>query len=225
MARPYRRTPIEEIEGVAEARSAVLRQSGIVATEDLLISGARRVAQALKGNCGLTAQRLERYLRCARLMQLNGLTGQHAEALTTRGYDDLEEFASPRPERIISALDEAVSDGLIPESTSIDQAIRWQKEALRIALCGRVFGTVSSSGGPIAGAIVRCGWLLVAVGKAVTIGVDFVRVEAELFLFLVRQPVAVRVLGTDEEAPGEREGDGWEWESKHQEPLQCPGPT
>lgn len=155
---PYKRHDIAEIEGVGKSRAGVLRQLGIRSTEDLLIrpeSYLRAVAGRVPR---FPVKRLAEFRAHAELMQVEGLTYQHAEALYRAGYRTLARFAAPDPATVVRALDAAVAENLIPESADQKTVLRWQKRALEIAYTGTLAGTITDGDAPVAGATVVCGF-------------------------------------------------------------------
>ena len=155
---PYKRHDIAEIEGVGKSRAVVLRRLGIRSTEDLLLrpeSYLRAVASRVPR---FPAKRLAEFRAHAELMQVEGLTYQHAEALYRAGYRSLTHFAAPDPATIVRALDAAVAANVIPASADQKTVLRWQKRALEIAYTGSLAGRITGGDRPVAGATVVCGY-------------------------------------------------------------------
>lgn len=152
----YKQHNITDIEGIGDNWAASLRSKGVLKTEDLLKHDIRLLKNEISRLKKFPTAKLEVYISCARLMQIIGLNGQHAEALTKAGISTLLKLSLPAPEKLVLILDEAKSEGLIPESIELDTAINWQKEALKIKYQNCVYGKVENLDGPIKGAIVRC---------------------------------------------------------------------
>jgi Domain of unknown function (DUF4332)/Carboxypeptidase regulatory-like domain len=154
----YKRHDIAEIEGIGPSRAAALRRLGIRTTEDLLLRSEKHLRVLLRNVPRFPLNRLREFLAHATLMQINGVTGQHAEALYRAGYKRLDHLAAPDPATVARALDAAVAQNLIPESADAKTVMRWQKRALFIAYTGSLAGTVTDGEKPVAGATVICGF-------------------------------------------------------------------
>ncbi len=152
----YKNHGIRDIEGIGEVWAKQLRSQGIITTEDLLKVDSRLLKKKISRIKNFPAAKLQEFISCAELMQIKGLSGQHAEALTKAGVSTLLKLSLPSPHKLVGILDEAKSKGIIPESIELISAINWQKDALKISLQNAVYGRVESFDGPVEGAIVRC---------------------------------------------------------------------
>ncbi len=81
----YKRQPIDAIEGVAEERGKLLREAGMFCVEDLLAANPSILWRDLEKSEGFPVANLTSYMGAARLMQIDGVDGQMAEALTRPG--------------------------------------------------------------------------------------------------------------------------------------------
>ena len=153
---PYRMHDIEEIEGIGKKWGKAFKSKGIQKTEDLLLINDLVLEKKMKHINNFPKSKIKYFVSCAQLMQINGLTGQHAEAITQAGVCTLLKLSLPNPKKLVSVLDEAVKEGAIPESIDLNTAIEWQKKALKITLQNAVHGRIESLNGPVSGATVIC---------------------------------------------------------------------
>lgn len=153
----YERHPLEEIEGIGPARATALREYGVRTTEDLLRLQPEIVASRMRAVAGFSTSLLGKFRSHAELLQVTGLTGQHAEALYAGLRRNLLQLAGPTPNEIVAVIDAAVEQNLLPEGIDAETAGRWQKRALTIAYTGTVAGRVRSGTQPVANARVHCG--------------------------------------------------------------------
>lgn len=153
----YKRQPIETIEGIAEERGTLLKEAGVFCVEDLLAANESLLWRDLKKNEGFPIASLATYVGAARLMQVDGLDGQMAEALTRAGRGSLQRLAAPAPGQIVEDIAAAKEAGIIPSTIDLDTAINWQKDALRVGLMATVHGEVRDEKGPVEGATVHVG--------------------------------------------------------------------
>lgn len=155
---PYKRHDIAEIKAINRPRAAGLRRLGIRSTEDLLLR-PEPVLRLLVGRVkGFPVKRLAEFRAQAALMQIDGLTYEHAEALHRAGYRMLTQLAVPDPAAVARALGEAAKKKSIPGGVDAKTVTRWQKRALEIAYSGKVAGTITDGEKPVAGATVICGF-------------------------------------------------------------------
>ena len=153
----YKRQPIETIEGIAEERGRLLNEAGIFCVEDLLAANGAILWRDLKKTEGFPVASLATYVATSRLMQIAGLDGQMAEALTRAGRGTLQRVAAPAPAQIVEDVAAAKEAGVVPGTIDIETAINWQKDALRIGLMSTLHGEVKDESGPVEGATVHVG--------------------------------------------------------------------
>lgn len=153
----YKRHPIEAIEGLGEQRAAQLRKHGIDTTEDLLALSEIVAMSILKKIPGFPAARYREFYSAAEFLQVDGLTGQHAEALLHAGRRSLLKLAAPSPLVLVEELKEAAQSGLIPDEIDLNTALGWQKQAIAIHYSGCIHGMVQNENGPVEGALIYCG--------------------------------------------------------------------
>jgi hypothetical protein len=128
------------------------------ATEDLLRHPLDWLVFMFSEVSGFPCDSLGSYRAQAELLQITGLSGQHAEALYRAGRETLEAVRRPAPSVLVRELDDAVADRVIPEGIDEETAVQWQKRALEIEYTGTVWGTVLSEDDPIEGATVYAGF-------------------------------------------------------------------
>ncbi len=133
----YKRQPIKTIEGIAEERGTLLEEAGVFCVEDLLAANESLLWRDLKKNEGFPIASLATYLGAARLMQVDGLDGQMAEALARAGRGSLQRLAAPAPSQIVEDIAAAKEAGVIPSTIDVDTAVNWQKDALRVGFSAR----------------------------------------------------------------------------------------
>ena len=153
----YERHPIEAIEGLGEQRAAQLRKYGIDTTEDLLALSEIIAMSILRKIPAFPAVRYREFYSAAEFLQIDGLTGQHAEALLHVGRRSLLKLAAPSPEVLVKELKEAAQSGLIPEEIDLNTAVDWQKQAIAIHYSGCIHGMVQNEDSPLEGALIYCG--------------------------------------------------------------------
>ncbi|MCI0574898.1 MAG: carboxypeptidase-like regulatory domain-containing protein [Chloroflexi bacterium] len=157
---PYHPHDIEEIEGIGLIRGAAMRTQGITITEELLVYSVVHLRRLVRNVPNFPERKIAEYQVHATLMQVPGLSGQHAEALYRASRRSLLKLAVPQPSVIVRELDQAVAAGAIPESIDVAEAMNWQKRAIVLAYTGKIYGRITSAGPdgePIAGATVYAG--------------------------------------------------------------------
>lgn len=152
----YKLHPISDIEGIGVARAKELNKIDILYTEDLLLKSEDYLTFFLKKISGFPLTRLPEFISIAKFLQVNGLSGQHAEALYKAKIHTLLLLAMQKPSKIVNILDEAKSNGIIPESTNKEEVINWQKRALAIHYTSSVIGKVIHNNKPVQNAEIFC---------------------------------------------------------------------
>ena len=150
--------PIDEIEGIGPARKTALAGLGLNTIEDLLALPAAATGRLLAGLPGIGAELvLGSFVPQARLLRLDGMTGQFAEGLVASGYRTYNDLVLDSSTGIRAALAQRQSEGLIPDVPDEALIVQWQLEAARKSQGGslhiRVFDRASKA--PLAGAVVR----------------------------------------------------------------------
>ncbi len=153
----YERHTIEEIEGIGETWGRHLRAVGITATEDLLVPSEERLRARLGTIRGFPVARLREFICNAELLQVEGMTGQFAEAFYHANRRTLLKLAAPDPKKLVTELKQAVQSGRIPEATTLTIATRWQKDAVAVRYTGALSGIVECEGDCLEGVEVYCG--------------------------------------------------------------------
>ena len=150
----YQRHAIEEIEGIGNAYGNEMKKHNISKTEDLLIHSELALNQILGKIAGFPTSKIREFQVCAQFLQIEGMTGQYAEAFYRAGRGNLLKLAAPDPSVLVEEMDKAVEESVVPEGINLQTAIKFQKEALKINYTGKVFGLLESETEPIRNAVI-----------------------------------------------------------------------
>jgi len=143
---------VAEIPGISEAQSALLARHGIFTVFDVLWAPGSVLAESAGGEALARTWRT-----CARLMQVDGVNGTIARALTDGGVGGLDELSSRRVSKLAELL-QRPDVGLAPELVTTDALGIMIADAMRIRSTAVLHLELVGSGGrPLIGAIVRVG--------------------------------------------------------------------
>lgn len=117
------------IQGIGPAYAEALEAGGIADLDDLRavtdIDGAAR-------RTGLPAPYLDRWRSMARLLRVEGVGPQFAEALVELGVEDLAGLSEADAAALRDGTRRLVEDGTIPEAATVEAVRTWQDRAARL---------------------------------------------------------------------------------------------
>ncbi|HEV8254968.1 MAG TPA: DUF4332 domain-containing protein [Vicinamibacteria bacterium] len=144
------------IEGIGRQRKQALHAGGIKVIADLLSSRPERIRQALGE---VSPEQVGRWLSAARLLQVEDIGPDVAEALAEGGIASIQELADAGLQTLEEAVRRAKDRGALRDEPSLYQLAAMQREAGRLRDTGMFTGRVLDldSAAPLAGVAVRAG--------------------------------------------------------------------
>lgn len=118
-------TDLTTIEGIGPAYAEALDAGGIAGVEDLRAANPDEDAR----RTGLPAPFLERWRSMARLLRVDGVGPQFAEALVELGVADLPALPEADAARLVDGIAELAEEGVVPETATLEAVREWQDRA------------------------------------------------------------------------------------------------
>lgn len=151
-------TTVEAIEGVGSATATVLAQHGIHYVLDLLRLSPESLHVLVSSTASLEQARSWRIM--ASLMEVKPVSAQWAEALVKGGTGTVEMLSRYGLHQAEAVFSQAMNDGFIPDTPSLEEIARMIRNAAVIFYSGTLMGTIlDSDHAPVSGVKIRLGGL------------------------------------------------------------------
>lgn len=128
------RKMIEDVEGIGPAIGKLLRQAGIIHTDDLL-AATRKASQrkALAHETGLSIKQVLRFANMVDLYRVNGIGSEYAELLEAAGVDTVPELARRRPDNLHKAITQRNATAALVRRLPNESEVRdWIQQAKQL---------------------------------------------------------------------------------------------
>lgn len=122
-------TDLTTVQGIGPAYEQALEAGGIATVEDL--RNVPDVDEAAR-RTGLPAPYLERWRSMARLLRVDGVDPQFAEALVELGVDHLAALPEADAETVRDGTARLADENVIPEAATVEMVRTWQDRAARL---------------------------------------------------------------------------------------------
>ena len=147
---------VSEIEGIGPSTATRLEAIGVHTTDDLSRGSAAQIHAGVRDVASLDNVRAWRSM--ARLLNVDGMTAQWAEALQKAGVDRMSALHTKTVDELTAIFADAQANGVIPDTPDASVCFRLIRDALEIDLTGMLVGTVvDAQSQAVAGATVRVG--------------------------------------------------------------------
>lgn len=144
------------IQGIGPATAAALAAGSVVSVADLIRFPEQIIHQLVRTSCSL--DQVREWREMAHFIEIEGMTGQWAEALVKGGINTFEELVGKPLEDLQAVFEQALERNLIPEVPSTSDLFRCVTDAAQVLHSCTSTGTVlTTSGQAIEGAVVTVG--------------------------------------------------------------------
>lgn len=150
--------PVGSIEGIGPARTAALKEIGVVSVFDLLHTPSDELHRAVSATASYAEVRSWQFM--AQILTIDGVTPQWSEALVRAGQFTLSHIREESLSGLQALFASAKDNHIIPDVPSSDQLMEMKLEAAELMWSGCLAGKVINlDGNPVSQAEVRIGWI------------------------------------------------------------------
>ncbi len=147
---------VDAIEGIGQKIATRLMAKGVHQATDLSRMRFGDVARA--AGKGVSRQEIRAWRSMSRLLWVEQMTPQWAEALTRAGFDSLEALSEQPLYDLILMFRKARAESIIPFEPSLEQVAAMMQDSMRLRYTGWLYGrVVNKPAGKLSGVIVRFG--------------------------------------------------------------------
>lgn len=141
---------VTEIEGIGPATEQSLNSAGYFFTTDLLFAPALQIHEAVAHLA--SPGEVEHWQEMAHLLEIEGMTGQWAEALVTNGVSTIEALYRKDLGTLMEIFQRAVAAGTVPHAPGDQEIANFMQDAAILFHTGHLAGIViDDAGTPLEG--------------------------------------------------------------------------
>ena len=122
---------LSEIEGIGEAYSSKLEESGVTSLEGLLTAACEKKGRKeLAAKSGISEKLILNWVNRADLARIKGVSTQYADLLECAGVDTIPELAQRKPENLQAKMAEVNEEkNLVRKIPTVSQVENWVAQA------------------------------------------------------------------------------------------------